>query len=145
MPGKGPWTDATDRQLLLTIIHLTAPQLPKWDEVAGLMGEGYTAESVRQHFQKLRKDTKAQFGEPTTPNGNRASPAKSIARKRKAGSEAEGDTPTGKKLTGKGRKGKHAAQAGSDVDADGDDDEDLRSSPSKKVKAEVGDGDELFM
>lgn len=28
MPG--PWNDATDRQLLLTIIHLSAPQLPKW-------------------------------------------------------------------------------------------------------------------
>lgn len=43
----GPWNDSTDRQLLLTIIHLTAPQLPKWDKVAELMGEGFTAESVR--------------------------------------------------------------------------------------------------
>lgn len=45
MPG--PWNDATDKQLLLGIIHLTAPQLPKWDQVAALMGDGFTAESVR--------------------------------------------------------------------------------------------------
>jgi len=46
MPG-GPWNDATDRKLLLTIIHLSTPQLPKWDRVATLMGNGYTAESTR--------------------------------------------------------------------------------------------------
>lgn len=42
-----PWNDSTDRKLLLTIIHLSAPQLPKWDQVASMMGEDYTAESTR--------------------------------------------------------------------------------------------------
>jgi len=46
MPG-GPWNDSTDRQLLLSIIHLTGAPLPKWDQVAAMMGEGYTAESTR--------------------------------------------------------------------------------------------------
>ena len=46
MPPGG-WTDSTERNLLLTIIHLTAPQLPKWDQVATLMGDGFTAESTR--------------------------------------------------------------------------------------------------
>lgn len=45
MPG--PWNDTTDRLLLLSIIHLTAPQLPKWDEVAKMMGPGFTAASTR--------------------------------------------------------------------------------------------------
>ncbi len=42
-----PWNDNTDRQLLLTIIHLQQASAPKWDQVASLMGEGFTAESTR--------------------------------------------------------------------------------------------------
>lgn len=41
------WTDSTDRQLLLIMLHLAAPQLPKWDTVADLMGPDFTAEAVR--------------------------------------------------------------------------------------------------
>ena len=41
------WTDASDKKLLLSVIHLGAPQLPKWEQVAELMGEDYTAESTR--------------------------------------------------------------------------------------------------
>lgn len=41
------WTDTTDKQLLLAVIQLTAPGTPKWELVAAMMGEGYTAESVR--------------------------------------------------------------------------------------------------
>lgn len=48
--GNGPWNDATDRQLLLTIIHLTAPKLPNWAEVAEKMGDGFTSESTRYVF-----------------------------------------------------------------------------------------------
>jgi len=51
-----PWNDTTDRQLLLTIIGLTAPQLPKWDQVATLMGEGFTAESVRWVSVIVKRD-----------------------------------------------------------------------------------------
>lgn len=46
-PIMSPWNDTTDRKLLLTIIKLTSPQLPKWEQVADLMGEGFTAESTR--------------------------------------------------------------------------------------------------
>ncbi len=62
MPSR-PWTDATDRQLLLSIIHLTGTTLPKWEKVADLMNgacatDGYTAESTRfvslpPHFTSL--------------------------------------------------------------------------------------------
>lgn len=45
--AKGSWTDTTDKQLLLTVIQLSAPARPKWEQVAALMGEGYTSESVR--------------------------------------------------------------------------------------------------
>jgi len=51
-----PWNDTTDRQLLLTIIGLTAPQLPKWDQVATLMGEGFMAESVRWVSVIVKRD-----------------------------------------------------------------------------------------
>ena len=44
---QSPWTDATERKMLLTIIHLTAPQLPKWEKVQELMGEDFTANAIR--------------------------------------------------------------------------------------------------
>ncbi len=66
MPSS-PWTDATDRQLLLSIIHLTGTTLPKWEKVADLMNgayatDGYTAESTRLvspplHFTSLSQST----------------------------------------------------------------------------------------
>ncbi|KAK0251482.1 hypothetical protein B0A54_15515 [Friedmanniomyces endolithicus] len=132
MPGS-PWTDATDRQLLLSIIHLTGTTLPNWEKVADLMNgacatDGYTAESTRQHFQKMRKECKAKFGEPGSGSGpttNGGTPSS----KRKAASEG---TP---KSTEK-RKGK--AGAGADPD-------DHETFPSKKVKGEVvGTDDDGF-
>ena len=45
--APNPWNDATKSRLFLAIIHLTAPRLPNWAEVAALMGEGFTAESTR--------------------------------------------------------------------------------------------------
>ncbi|KAK5129528.1 hypothetical protein LTR08_003187 [Meristemomyces frigidus] len=127
MPG--PWNDATDRQLLLSIIHLSAPQLPQWNQVAALMGEGYTAESTRQHFQKMRKDCKAKFGD--LGNATPGPETKSTPRKSKT-AKANGETPS--KSTGK-RKSKK------DV-ADEQDDEEVQS-PSKKVKSDcAGHGGE---
>ena len=78
----GQWDDANERLLLLTIIHMTAPQLPKWDEVAKVMDQGFTGNAIRyiliihnplfiillifgsQHFQKLRKECKASHSVP---------------------------------------------------------------------------------
>ncbi|KAK4548442.1 hypothetical protein LTR36_009352 [Oleoguttula mirabilis] len=127
MPG--PWNDSTDRQLLLTIIHLSAPKLPDWSQVAKLMGDGYTAESTRQHFQKMRKSCKTEFGEPGS--GTPAPATKGTPGTPKA---AKANVKTPGKSTGK-RKGKGGGDAGQDDDED--------QSPSKKVKSECesGEGD----
>ncbi|KAI7168271.1 hypothetical protein D0869_04426 [Hortaea werneckii] len=126
MPSS-PWNDATDRQLLLTIINLTAPQLPKWDQVAAIMGDGFTSESVRQHFQKMRKDSRTQIGEPaSTKKGGNSS--KSTPRKPKA-PNGNGETPS------KSAKRKEASNGSDEAD------EDDMESPTKKMKAE-DDGDE---
>ncbi|KAK5155309.1 hypothetical protein LTR04_005857 [Oleoguttula sp. CCFEE 6159] len=92
--AKGPWSDSTDKRLLLIIITLTAPGLPKWDQVASFMGDSYTAESVRQHFQKIRKESAVEFGTqgisgPSTP--------------RKSANKAGGavTTPSSKSTNGK--------------------------------------------
>ena len=45
MPSS--WTDNSDRQLLLSIIHDSAVATPKWDRIAEMMGEGYTASALR--------------------------------------------------------------------------------------------------
>ncbi|KAK3673547.1 hypothetical protein LTR78_006451 [Recurvomyces mirabilis] len=132
MPNS-PWTDAADRQLLLAIIHLTAPQLPKWDQVADLMGDGFTAESVRQHFQKLRKESKAELGDATGVAANEKGnlPTNSTPRKPKVAKDATPAKSTGKR---KGMK---------NLGHDGDDDED-DASPSKKVKGEDAAENDVF-
>ncbi|KAK3117534.1 hypothetical protein LTR53_000960 [Teratosphaeriaceae sp. CCFEE 6253] len=94
-----PWNDATDRQLLLTIVHLTGTALPKWDQVARLMGEGFTSESTREHFQKMRKECRAKFGAPASAGSEGTSPAKGTPRKRKT---ADGETPKSKANGSKG-------------------------------------------
>lgn len=121
----GQWDDANERLLLLTIIHMTAPQLPKWDEVAKVMDQGFTGNAIRyiliiysplfiillifgsQHFQKLRKECKEKFGEPdasvkkstprktATPSENRATPGSATGKKRKTTSEVEGGNDVG--------------------------------------------------
>ncbi|KAI7549954.1 hypothetical protein KC331_g3495 [Hortaea werneckii] len=127
MPSS-PWNDATDRQLLLTIINLTAPQLPKWDQVAAIMGDGFTAESVRQHFQKMRKDSRTQLGEPTsTKKGGNST--KSTPRKPTKAPNGNGQTPS------KSAKRKEASNGPDEAD------EDDMESPTKKMKAE-DDGDD---
>lgn len=112
MPGK-PWTDASERLLLLSIIHVTCPAPPKWDQIADLMGEGYTASAVRfvfdtqetyneltsrsQRWTKLRKDCKEQFGELDAG-------AKKAAPRKPKPSTSDGRTPgsaTGKRKANK--------------------------------------------
>ncbi|RMY88876.1 hypothetical protein D0864_06554 [Hortaea werneckii] len=124
MPSS-PWNDATDRQLLLAIIHLTAPQLPKWDEVAAMMGNGFTAEAPT--FPKMRKDSRAQLGEPATSKKGGNS-TKSTPRKPKA-PNGNGETPS--------KAGKRKEVSTGPGEADDDESE----SPSKKMKAE-DDGEE---
>lgn len=80
-----------------------------------------------QHFQKLRKDSKAEFGEPGSEISTSA--AKGTPRKPKA-AKTNGETPS--KSTGKRRSKK-------DVEVEQHDDE--GESPSKKIKSE-GEGDD---
>ena len=40
-----PWTELTERKLLLCIMD--PEQKPKWEEVAGRMGQGFTGEACR--------------------------------------------------------------------------------------------------
>lgn len=141
-----PWNDSTDRKLLLTIIHLQGRAgAPKWDQLAGLMGEGFTAESTRyalyskkidmatqltsssQHFQAIRKKAEAEFGPPNAPSSTPA--AKGTPRSRKK--VADGQTPSKPS-----RKRKGAAEE--------DDAEESEASPTKKqnVKTEAQGGSE---
>jgi hypothetical protein len=43
------WNDSLDRQLLMTMIHLTPEEKSgkQWEVVAKRMGEGFTAEATR--------------------------------------------------------------------------------------------------
>lgn len=40
------WTDTTERQLLLSVIQSASLSKINWDQVALLMGDGYTASGV---------------------------------------------------------------------------------------------------
>ncbi|RMY69132.1 hypothetical protein D0863_06658 [Hortaea werneckii] len=126
---SSPWNDATDRQLLLTIINLTAPQEGSyWDQVAAIMGDGFTAESVRQHFQKMRKGSRTQLGEPaSTKKGGNST--KSTPRKPTKAPNGNGETPS------KSAKRKEASNGPDEADEDG------MESLTKKMKAE-DDGDD---
>ncbi|KXT03439.1 hypothetical protein AC578_1657 [Pseudocercospora eumusae] len=64
-----PWTDSNQKRLLLTILHLTAPSPPKWEEVANHLGEGCSAEAARQQFKNLKKKAKEEFGEMPASGG----------------------------------------------------------------------------
>lgn len=145
----GTWTDTADRQLLLTIIHLAAPKLPEWNQVAVSMGEGFTAEAVRyvvctrlllsaqaanshthsQHFQKLRKEAKAALGDVTT-----LSPAKAP----KGTPRKAGKNPTPKKSGGK-RKAEEAELNGHD-EAD-DEESPSKQAAMKKARHEIDETD----
>ncbi|TKA28998.1 hypothetical protein B0A50_03410 [Salinomyces thailandicus] len=121
-----PWNDTTDRKLLLTIIKLTSPQLPKWEQVADLMGEGFTAESTRQHYQKLRKQSVGEPGCTTPGTATKGTP-------RKKNSKASDQTPS--KSGASKRKNKGAEPEPEDADDD--------ESPTKKMKAEPSEDDWL--
>ncbi|KAK5713146.1 hypothetical protein LTR15_011508 [Elasticomyces elasticus] len=119
MPG--PWNDATDRQLLLSIIHLTNTTLPKWDKVAEMMGDGYTAESTRQHFQKIRKETNSKSSGPGTPIPGKAVKTPKSTGKRKgadtAGDHDDDESPS-KKPKGESKEGKAAKVKAEDAELD---------------------------
>ncbi|MCJ1267098.1 hypothetical protein MMC22_006983 [Lobaria immixta] len=48
------WTPEKEIKLLITIIESTTVK-PAWKAIAETMGEGFTDQSVRQHYAKLRK------------------------------------------------------------------------------------------
>ena len=44
--AKVTWDDATDRKLLMAIIKAAGPSLPKFADVAAIMGDGFTTSVV---------------------------------------------------------------------------------------------------
>ncbi|KAI9763017.1 MAG: hypothetical protein M4579_000080 [Chaenotheca gracillima] len=82
------WTQDQEFKLLLNIIGLTNPKPPNWQDVASAMGNGFSKEACRQHFQKIKRETKSSKSSsaPTTPskNGTPKTPT-SKSTKRKAG------------------------------------------------------------
>ncbi|KAI9785468.1 MAG: hypothetical protein M1839_009209 [Geoglossum umbratile] len=106
------WDIGQEKKLLLAIIDLTNPKAPQWPHVAEKMGNQYSAEACRQHYQKIRRLSSA-----TGEAGNVTSPSKRSA-----------TTPV------RGRKRKLVANVNTNVT--NDDSEQEMESPSKKIKDE---------
>ncbi|KAK2805100.1 hypothetical protein FQN50_006345 [Emmonsiellopsis sp. PD_5] len=105
----GVWNDSTDRALLLNVIDPATK--PDWARVAEAMGEGFTAESCRQHFAKIKKTTPGVA--PASEAG--ATTPKSGKRKAKNTDGTE-ETPTKKPRKPRTPKAKNApAEAKDDV------------------------------
>ncbi|KAI9853154.1 MAG: hypothetical protein M1838_000010 [Thelocarpon superellum] len=81
-----PWDNTAELKLLLVIIELLNPKTPSWPLVAEKMGPTFTNEACRQHFQKLKRESR-NSADPTTPsrsNGAKTPTPKSKAAKRQA-------------------------------------------------------------
>ncbi|QDS70231.1 hypothetical protein FKW77_007140 [Venturia effusa] len=104
------WDDAGEKRLALTVLANIPNAGHEWATIASQMGEGLTAEAVRQKFAKIKKRDADIF------NGAAA-----------AGS-ASASTPVKPKATPKRGRAKTAAANG-----DVDDDEE-EGSPVKKAK-----------
>ncbi|KAI9873375.1 MAG: hypothetical protein M1830_000475 [Pleopsidium flavum] len=89
MPAN--WDAVQERKLLFAIIELTNPKPPSWQLVSEKMGPGYSNEACRQHYQKIKRESKNGSSAPSTPrkpstaNGKTATPksTKSTGSKRK--------------------------------------------------------------
>ncbi|KAI9765383.1 MAG: hypothetical protein M1835_007419 [Candelina submexicana] len=127
------WTTDNERRLFLAIIEVTGVKSSDWGAVAEKMGPGYTRESVRQHFAKIKKQT-----------GNAPSPTKANPQTpTKNGTPGKNSTPT-KTPNSKANKRKQATVADDNEDDDDDVEErkptiDLthgNTTPTKRVKTE---------
>ena len=99
MPEK--WNSVNETKLLLTLLaHYSRGQgSPRWDEVAALMGEGFTAGAVSQHYMKklMKREpfvaAKTAFSSDSFPAVNRiAISGSSPTKKRKIDNAAQPKT-----------------------------------------------------
>ncbi|CZR53679.1 uncharacterized protein PAC_03559 [Phialocephala subalpina] len=91
MPSQ--WDHKADRDLLLAIIEEGALKSVIWPTIAEKMnakGYTFTHEACRQHFQKIRKESKSA---PKSAAGN--SPAAPTPRKRTSTTKTNGRTSNG--------------------------------------------------
>jgi len=94
MPSN--WDHKADKDLLLTIIEEGALKSIDWPNIsARLAQKGYTfsKEACRQHFQKIRKDARANGEATPTPNRTSNGLAKSAGNK---GGKANGSFSYGR-------------------------------------------------
>ncbi|KAF2171122.1 hypothetical protein M409DRAFT_19093 [Zasmidium cellare ATCC 36951] len=118
-PSK--WDDASERQMLLALIHLNPPTRVSFGRVGEMLDADFTGEAIRQKYMKLKKAAGAQWGNVEVDGGEGKTPVK-----RGGGKKAAGETKTGSAK----RKAKK------DVDEGGEPEENSEESPSKKVKVE---------
>ncbi|KAI9784686.1 MAG: hypothetical protein M1816_000751 [Peltula sp. TS41687] len=94
------WDISRERRLLLHVIEITNPKPPSWAAVADLMGDGFSAEACRQHYNKIKRETKGTTTATSTPTITPSKPkatkattakAKPASRKRKASEALEDD------------------------------------------------------
>ncbi|KAI9825944.1 MAG: hypothetical protein M1819_000463 [Sarea resinae] len=70
------WDTAQERKLLLAVIDIVNPKPPSWPAVAEKMGEGFTQEACRQHYNKIKRETKGDnVSAPSTPSKTRVTKA----------------------------------------------------------------------
>ncbi|KAI9647193.1 hypothetical protein NHQ30_003576 [Ciborinia camelliae] len=127
MPSQ--WDHRADKDLLLAIIegnNLKAIEWPAISEKLQKKGYSFTKEACRQHFQKIRKESRTGSPSVSTNTTPAATPAATPAKKRKskAASFEDGDdddeeeTPTKvKSKRVKKENGNHsAAQPGVEIE-----------------------------
>ncbi|KAJ5473857.1 hypothetical protein N7475_003423 [Penicillium sp. IBT 31633x] len=113
MPNAIRWTQEMDQKLLVAILA-TCPRL-EYAAIAENLGNGATAEAVRQHIRLLKVRHEG---------GATASPTKDSPTKADKG-----------KAKGTPRKRKHAAPAKADQNpTDDDQEEEIESTPTKQRK-----------
>ncbi|KAG0647813.1 hypothetical protein D0Z07_6040 [Hyphodiscus hymeniophilus] len=135
-PATGStWDGASDRDLLLTIIDEGGPGSSKWQVIADKMqakGYTFTKEACRQHFQKIRKESRSS--NPGGPSPVRPGPIVPKTRAPKGTNSAKSTPRKGKSMTDS-----FATTNGSSNSFDDDDDDMITPSKRKRtVKEEFG-------
>ncbi|KAK2751319.1 hypothetical protein FQN55_001054 [Onygenales sp. PD_40] len=123
----GVWNDSSDRALLLNVIDPATK--PDWARVAEAMGEGFTAESCRQHFAKIKKVT------PLAPASEAGATTPKSGKRKAKNADGTEETPTKKPRKPRTPKAK-SAPAGAKDEVKEDVKEEMMAAAT--VKSETG-------
>ncbi|KAI4130565.1 MAG: hypothetical protein LQ347_003334 [Umbilicaria vellea] len=142
MPGK--WDAELERKLLLSVLEAMDTKPPAWDKVTTSMGPGFTNESCRQRYQKLRKEH-AKNALPVTPKVT-ATPTSAVPRNPKTPKTSETPEATTKSVKSTKAAGNKRKRAVSVELSTHDSDSDAASATindegdviAKKVKVNPG-------